>query len=588
MVAEPSSARELLRIVIKVDRNRILSRLRSKHARKSTAKPTLIVRLNSMMTVLDELKQPKADIAALRTVIASLSEDFLRLESMSRSSIDSGLADSILLNILCRLDEMPNADDLRHVLTQIPPEQFQHPDSLVLALTKLRKYRASCQYLSTAAQEYSIFHHVSVEEVDVELLVPTRAQSGKASMPKTLARLGLTWNESTSQRFGASLLQAATRFEKGISSLRPKVHAEIQLVYHYEKHPELKPPRVICSSKSACFLCDTFVKLHGAFFIPKTHGVLYPQWTLPALRYNDLPQDKVMALNTVVKTFRQRIEAQVRKFWVQSRATRVHPSESITSLVFWTPRHSVVVPTTHAGKSVLSSSSTTTKGLEATNMVESDSLATNGEDSMERQSSRPCILSIVSKPAADSLLGSRDNQDSKCQTDCANTEDVDDTDSKVDVADMSNLTLTGQKEHCEPAVVTYNNSATVRTSEDLDCKLDRGTAAGMGDHGSRTRVMHTEHESSEQVSYSMCMRRKVEFHDEKIHLTVEIPKTATLSAGISEQLEHPQSSTVIDIATLLPGAEIAVDATDEPHGGSSIVLMSRNKVKKKLWWKIEV
>jgi hypothetical protein len=38
------------------------------------------------------------------------------------------------------------------------------------------------------------------------------------------------------------------------------VHAEIQLLFYHEKHPPKIPPRIICSSKKACFLCNLFIK----------------------------------------------------------------------------------------------------------------------------------------------------------------------------------------------------------------------------------------------------------------------------------------------------------------------------------------
>jgi hypothetical protein len=54
-----------------------------------------------------------------------------------------------------------------------------------------------------------------------------------------------------------------------------KVHAEIQLLFFYEAHPSRRRPRFICSSKSACYLCNLFFSLHGGFYVPRTHGRLY-------------------------------------------------------------------------------------------------------------------------------------------------------------------------------------------------------------------------------------------------------------------------------------------------------------------------
>ncbi|RBA10928.1 hypothetical protein FPRO05_05517 [Fusarium proliferatum] len=67
----------------------------------------------------------------------------------------------------------------------------------------------------------------------------------------------------------------------------PKIHAEIQLLWHLERHPGSKPPRVIASNKDACFLCNAFISLHGQYMIPKTHGRIYPGWRLPWTGLNE-------------------------------------------------------------------------------------------------------------------------------------------------------------------------------------------------------------------------------------------------------------------------------------------------------------
>lgn len=63
------------------------------------------------------------------------------------------------------------------------------------------------------------------------------------------------------------------------------VHAEVQLITFYDLTPTLKAlaPRVLGVSKCACYLCNLFISLHGKYFISKTHGRLYHQWTVPNL-----------------------------------------------------------------------------------------------------------------------------------------------------------------------------------------------------------------------------------------------------------------------------------------------------------------
>ena len=61
------------------------------------------------------------------------------------------------------------------------------------------------------------------------------------------------------------------------------VHGEVQLVLFYETAKNLKRPRAIGSSKSACFLCDLFIRKHGGFGMSHAHMKLYPKWRIPEI-----------------------------------------------------------------------------------------------------------------------------------------------------------------------------------------------------------------------------------------------------------------------------------------------------------------
>ena len=61
------------------------------------------------------------------------------------------------------------------------------------------------------------------------------------------------------------------------------VHAEIQLIYQYDTTQAMLSPRCIGSSKSACLLCDLFIKSHGGFSITHSHRILYDKWAIPPL-----------------------------------------------------------------------------------------------------------------------------------------------------------------------------------------------------------------------------------------------------------------------------------------------------------------
>ncbi|CAD0093468.1 unnamed protein product, partial [Aureobasidium vineae] len=77
-----------------------------------------------------------------------------------------------------------------------------------------------------------------------------------------------------------------------------RVHAEIQLLCFYESlesNPGIIRPRVICSEKHACFLCDIFIKAHAQFYTPSTHGTFYPRWRLPKPGGFKISSTKIMS-----------------------------------------------------------------------------------------------------------------------------------------------------------------------------------------------------------------------------------------------------------------------------------------------------
>ena len=70
-------------------------------------------------------------------------------------------------------------------------------------------------------------------------------------------------------------------------SLKCFVHAEVQIVTFYTCKtcdPTYHLPRVIGTSKAACYLCESFIRIHGQFFVARSHGQLFPRWNIPDLQ----------------------------------------------------------------------------------------------------------------------------------------------------------------------------------------------------------------------------------------------------------------------------------------------------------------
>lgn len=156
-----------------------------------------------------------------------------------------------------------------------------------------------------------------------------------------------------SKKSKASLLQLShllARDGKGIAALferqslktmaEGKVHAEMQLIYHLETNGLTSPPRVIASSKMACFLCNFFLTRVSKMHTRRSHGRLYPAWKLPDIRPgHDLGARFVHLLEGYAKTSIQTFVSNQRKSMLPQ------PSES----TLWTMRTSASTITVDGG-----------------------------------------------------------------------------------------------------------------------------------------------------------------------------------------------------------------------------------------------
>lgn len=112
-----------------------------------------------------------------------------------------------------------------------------------------------------------------------------------------------------------------------------KVHAEIQLLFHcYELEEMELPPRVVSSSKDACYLCDAFISMHGRMHVPGSHGRLYHAWRLPKVGDGGLHSRFVNSLDVRIReemVMRQRDGPDVRNE-SPNESPNENPNESTT------------------------------------------------------------------------------------------------------------------------------------------------------------------------------------------------------------------------------------------------------------------
>ncbi|KAI3532642.1 hypothetical protein CABS02_13787 [Colletotrichum abscissum] len=137
------------------------------------------------------------------------------------------------------------------------------------------------------------------------------------------------------------LLSPSPILPKGTANLCV-VHAEVQLLLHYEQTPCSPAPRFIGCSKSACFLCDLLIKRHGKFHISFSHQRLYPKWTLPNVGW--MTQKQVKAWRKVINDMTQELQAMILKFTSDKLNHLSAPMESRACLPLSSTLSAVAIP----------------------------------------------------------------------------------------------------------------------------------------------------------------------------------------------------------------------------------------------------
>ena len=299
MNSEVDDTKVLFRCIVTMDYFRILSRLRSRHATKKArdkAKPALITQLNT--AIHDQSVQPSStvtswDLDNIRTKIKALDALFVKFEDISQHSAVSTEVQDVVMELIIDMHDLTSQMKLRLALQSSSRLEPGLVTFLPDAVEKLARYYSIAHELVCTARtsEYSIFNHIAIgnctirpppQPTTLDKNVHPLTSLQKIVRPRTpVQSRGL--KASFEKCLGMSCQDASDQFRFNIAEYYKfvKVHAEIQLLFFYEMNKITLRPRIICSSKSACYLCNLFFKLHGQFYIPRTHGRLYHQWTLP-------------------------------------------------------------------------------------------------------------------------------------------------------------------------------------------------------------------------------------------------------------------------------------------------------------------
>ncbi|KAI8414874.1 hypothetical protein FOFC_04493 [Fusarium oxysporum] len=139
---------------------------------------------------------------------------------------------------------------------------------LLNTIHKLAHYKTCAWTLVKLSRRYSILGRTSTIAVrlDDTAFGKPPAETVGFKLEEHLKKLKKEYNTNWDlDNFGQRLATNTKKFWEDFLRVtnEPKIHAEIQLMWHLERHPSSKPPRVLASNKDACFLCNAFISFHG-------------------------------------------------------------------------------------------------------------------------------------------------------------------------------------------------------------------------------------------------------------------------------------------------------------------------------------
>jgi len=325
---------------------RILSRLRSKHAErthKTKNKPKMPLLLTGALSP----SRLELSAGASRNVTGAinmykqcdeLKDIFERLENSTGT-------DTLLryLKQILSLAFHFDTQTLVRVLKQSRLVDLTLEGYLPKAIAKLGHYRAIAKSLAEAVRtkRHSLFQRITVRSIE-----PPSLLLDNSLLTDALKDFEAIWSRSASKvsQQKSKLFYEKTRAKyhsRILSRLTTwKVHAEIQILFFYEQRPHRIPPRAICASKSACYLCNLFLETHGKFVAPRTHGKIYDRWTLPP--QSSLDPDTIQRLLPIVHRFNRAVQETTLKALKGEIGHYAPPNESAIALYEPWSTHSTI------------------------------------------------------------------------------------------------------------------------------------------------------------------------------------------------------------------------------------------------------
>ena len=271
----------------------------------------------------------RTGVATRQTIqqLTILSNDFPRLaETLKQPLLLNQICYSEVINALMLATSIwkNHRKDLEQIRAHMPSVELcpSAKDIFLHRLRQLAQYKLAATKLLHNARNFPILQSISVQTIhigatDLQPLLsnPPVLNTGllnryihrhkKArSIPISTAMNAL----GTHQNLASLQSKLRQRIVRKSAAHEYKVHAEIQLLVHYETNKAAHPPRVLKSNKDACYMCHLFMQTHGCWYIPKTHGRVYDLWMLPDASRSEPDKAQQGKWSNVVKKFNEEVE----------------------------------------------------------------------------------------------------------------------------------------------------------------------------------------------------------------------------------------------------------------------------------------
>ncbi|KAI0403327.1 hypothetical protein F4802DRAFT_292726 [Xylaria palmicola] len=334
----------VFKIIVELYQERILCRLRLKKKKRDAPDKKRISIADGLHKVVDSLSREASEGTAsfldrARAVI-KLTTSWKNHQTIPK-----------LEELIKGINALRQTDKFEEILSGSMPDVYDNANvgaHLSNMIRKVARYPESARILRRAAREFPLVRTMRVIVVELPSNAfnrPAISQEYQPTLSSVISRLPSLKKaqKNVNQLCSVLAISAKKANDQYASQVRDslkksRIHAEIQLLYYCQMGLNRKThlPRVVRSSKSACWLCNSFILLYGNVGTPRSHGRLYPGWRLPSLPgtwCNDIATKFNLRLEQVL------IESLRILFVKKTKISYLGPIESEVSTITWLSNH---------------------------------------------------------------------------------------------------------------------------------------------------------------------------------------------------------------------------------------------------------